>query len=343
VRGSRVLLVVLGLFAALFVILPLTFLFAPGGGLPEAITPSGRAISDVYWFVFAMATLVFVVVEGALVLFIFRFRRRAAAPPDVEGPQIHGNTRVEVAWTLVPVLLLVAIAAFTFVRLPTIQAAPEGGEASARIGVVAHQFYWQYEYPNGALSFDTLYLPVDRDVSLALESADVVHSWWVPELTGKRDAIPGRTNVLSFRPTRTGALENGKCGEFCGIQHARMLTRVEVLPQEEYDRWLDENAPDGGDDLAALGEEEWAAACAKCHGPEGEGDIGPPIAGNGALREADSLRRLLYEGQDLDSNPGYMPPVGRGWSDRQIEALLAYVEATPALAEPPQGGETDGG
>ncbi|HWC31873.1 MAG TPA: cytochrome c oxidase subunit II, partial [Actinomycetota bacterium] len=331
-----------GLLAAVLIVLPLTFGMPPGWGLPEPVTPSGRAIDDIYWVVFGLAAFVFLLVEGALLLFIFRFRRRPDAREDVEGPQIHGNTRVEIVWTLVPVLLLVAIAAFVLAQLPTVQAAPADGQGE-RIRVTAHQFYWQYEYPNGALSFDALYLPVDRNVSLALESADVVHSWWVPKLTGKRDAIPGRTNVLSFRPTRTGALENGKCGEFCGIQHARMLTRVEVLPQEEYDRWLDENAPDGGDDLAALGEAEWAAACAKCHGPEGEGDIGPPIAGNGALREADSLRRLLYEGQDLDSNPGYMPPVGRGWSDRQIEALLAYVEATPALAEPPQGGETDGG
>ncbi len=332
-RRSPALLVVLALFAVLLLVLPLTFVLAPGGGLLAAATPSGEAISDIYWFVFAIATVVFVIVEGALLLFIFRYRRRAGTPGDVEGPQIHGNTRVEIAWTLVPVLLLVAITAFTFVRLPTVHAAPDGDEPSERIRVIAHQFYWQYEYPNGALSFDTLYLPVDVTATLGLEAADVVHSWWVPELTGKRDAIPGRTNELTFRPIRTGTFTNGKCGEFCGIQHAFMETDVVVLEQEEYDRWLEENAPPReGDDLTALGEEEWNAACAKCHGPQGEGDIGPPIQGNGTLVDVEGLRRLLYEGQDLESNPGYMPPVGRGWTDRQIEALVAYVEATPALA-----------
>ncbi len=332
-RPNRALLVVLALFAVLLLVLPLTFVLAPGGGLLTAATPSGEAISDIYWFVFAISTVVFVLVEGALLLFIFRYRRHAGTPGDVEGPQIHGNTRVEIAWTLIPVLLLVAITAFTFVKLPAVQAAPDGDEPSERITVTAHQFYWQYRYPNGALSFDKLYLPVDVTASLQLEAADVVHIWWVPELTGKRDAIPGRTNELEFTPIRTGTFTNGKCGEFCGIQHARMETSVEVLPREEYDRWLEENAPtQEGDRLVALGGEEWAAACAKCHGAEGEGDIGPPIQGNGTLRQAEGLRRLLYEGQDLEGNPGYMPPVGRGWTDQQIEALIAYVEATPVLA-----------
>jgi cytochrome c oxidase subunit II len=341
VTGSRVVLLLVGLLAAAVLVLLLMFGAPPGGGLPEPATPSGGAINDIYWVVFAIAAVVFVLVEGALFLFVFRFRRRPETPEDVEGPQIHGNTRIEVAWTLVPVLLLVAITAFVLVKLPTVHAAPAEGEGES-IRVTAHQFYWQYEYPNRALSFDVLYLPVDRHASLTLESADVVHSWWVPELTGKLDAVPGRRNVLNFEPTRTGTFENGKCGEFCGIQHARMLTRVEVLPQEEYERWLAENAPDRADE-EALGEAEWTAACAKCHGAEGEGDIGPPIAGNGTLREADALRQLLFEGQDLAGNPGYMPPVGRGWSDRQIAALIAYVEATPALAEPPAGGESDGG
>ncbi len=339
--GSRVLLLVVGLLAAAVLVLLLVFGLPPGGALPDPATPSGGAINDVYWAVFVLAAVVFVIVEGALLLFIFRFRRRPETPDDVEGPQIHGNTRVEIAWTLVPVLLLVVITAFVLVRLPTVHASP-GDDGSEGIRVTAHQFYWQYEYPNGALSFDVLYVPVDRHASLRLESADVVHSWWVPELTGKLDAVPGRTNVLNFEPTRTGTFENGKCGEFCGIQHARMLTRVEVLPQEEYDRWLAENAPDRADE-EALGEAQWLAACAKCHGTEGEGDIGPPVAGNGSLREVEALRLLLSRGQDLAGNPGYMPPVGRGWSDRQIEALVAYVEATPVLAEPPAGGGSDGG
>ncbi len=340
---SRAVLAVLAVLAVVaVVVLALFLVLGTRGGTapPDPATPSGQAIVHIYWVVFAIAAGVFLLVEGALLVFIVRFGRRKDAPDGIEGPQIHGNTRVEIAWTLVPAILLVGITVFVLVRLPDVRAAPDSGRDGERIAVTAHQFYWQYEYPNGALSFDTLYLPVDRTVTLELNAADVVHSWWVPELTGKRDAIPGQTNLLSFRPTRTGLYTNGKCGEFCGIQHALMLTSVEVLEQEEYARWLDENEPPvAGDDLVSLGGSEWAAACAKCHGDEGEGHIGPPVQGNATLRDPEGLRRLLEEGQDLEGNPGFMPPVGRGWSDEQIEALIAYVEATPVLA----GGGGDGG
>ncbi len=332
---------VLGLFAAVLLVLPFTFAAPPGGALPDPATESGRAIADIYWFVLAVSALVFLLVEGALILFIFRFRRRPDADDDAEGPQIHGNTRVEIAWTIVPALLLVAIVVFTLVRLPAVEAAPDGGDDAEEIGVRAHQFYWEYRYANGALSFDVLYLPVDRTASLRLTSPDVVHSWWVPELTGKRDAIPGRTNFLHFKPTRTGVFANGRCGEFCGIQHAVMRTRVEVLEQDEYERWLEDNAPPWTEaELAEIGEGEWFAACAKCHGDEGEGDIGPPIQGHPALTDFELLRRLLYEGQDQEGVPGVMPPVGLGWTDEQIQALIEYAAATPPLA--PAGGD-DGG
>jgi cytochrome c oxidase subunit 2 len=224
--------------------------------------------------------------------------------------------------------------------VPAVLANPNDEERAAgtTVGVVAHQFYWQYEYPNGALSFDELLLPVDRKVTLELESRDVVHSWWVPELTGKRDAIPGRVNRLSFDPDQTGTFTGGKCGEYCGIQHALMRTVVRVVSTDEYEAWLAANTPAAADPVA-LGQAEWEAACAKCHGLEGEGGVGPPIAGNATLTNAQGLTDLLENGQNLDSFDYYMPPVGRGWSERQIEALIAYVESSPVLS----GGAAGGG
>ncbi|MBW3592750.1 MAG: cytochrome c oxidase subunit II, partial [Actinobacteria bacterium] len=244
---------------------------------PEAATESGEAINQLYWVVTTIAAVVFVLVEAALLFFIFRFRRRPGVPADAEGPQIHGNTRLEVIWTVVPTIILIALAVFTIAKIPDVEASTGESARGDALHVVvdAHQFYWQYEYENGALSFDTLYVPVGRRVTLDLTSADVPHSWWVPELTGKRDALPGQVNLLSFRPEREGTFTNGKCGEFCGIQHAAMLTTVEVLSAEEFEEWLADNeAPDE----VELGREEWEAACAKCHGPNGEGDIGPAVA-----------------------------------------------------------------
>jgi cytochrome c oxidase subunit II len=308
---------------------------APGGiGPPEPGTDSGEAISQIYWVVFAACAVVFVLIEAALLVFIFRFRRRPGTEPDAEGPQIHGNTRLEVLWTIIPAVALLAIAVFTFARTPAVQAGPGSGEEALTVRVESHQFYWQYEYPNGAISLDTLRLPVGRPVRLELITWDVNHSWWVPALTGKLDAIAGRKNVLSFTPKRTGSFE-GECAELCGVQHAIMYTRVDVLEQAEFDRWLEQAAEP---QPVELGRAEWEAACAKCHGLDGEGDVGPAIAGNGTLRSRQGLIRLLSEGQDTPDVDGYMPPVGLGWSGAQYDALIAYVRSNERLAPQTGGG-----
>ncbi|HUF77006.1 MAG TPA: cytochrome c oxidase subunit II [Longimicrobiales bacterium] len=312
---------------------------APGGlGPPKPQSPSGETIYEIYWVVFAICAVVFVLVEATLVLFALRFRRRRRTPLDAEGPQIHGNTRLEVIWTLIPAVILAGIAVYAIARTPAVQATPERGEA-LRVRVESHQFYWQYVYPNGVVSLDTLRLPVDRPVSLELVSLDVNHSWWVPELTGKRDAIPGQVNVLSFRPERTGTYD-GECAEFCGIQHAVMYTEVEVLEPEAFEAWLAETRAGQQGEALELGQATWEAACAKCHGLEGEGDIGPPIAGSGTLTDREALVQLLETGQNTPDLPGYMPPVGLGWPGFQYDALIAYIESSPTLRG---GDEQDGG
>ena len=323
----------LALAALLALVFPPLTLAQGGLSPPDAATPSGDTIREIYWVVLGACIVVFLLIETALVLFIVRYRGRPGTREDVEGPQVHGNTRLELAWTIAPALALLAIAIYTFVRVPAVEATPGGAEAESAltVRVQSHQFYWQYVYPNGAITFDTLYLPVDRTVTLELTALDVEHSWWVPELTGKRDAIPGTVNPLSFKPTRTGTFRNGKCAEFCGIQHAVMATTVEVVSQQEFERVLDERAPEDAD-LVAFGKEEWEAACAKCHGLDGEGDIGPVIAGNTTLVNREALRQLLLEGQDTPNYESYMPPVGRAWTPRQYDALIAYVKSNPKLS-----------
>ncbi|HEY7561701.1 MAG TPA: cytochrome c oxidase subunit II, partial [Gaiellaceae bacterium] len=277
--GRRRLAVVAAALWALAVLAVPAAVAAPGGiGPPSPATPSGDAISGLYWFVFAICAVVFVAVETALIVFIVRFRRRPGNE-DAEGPQIHGNTRLEIIWTIIPAVILVGIAFVVFARTPAVQAT--GGDRSDElvIRVEAHQFYWQYVYPEGQIAIDTLVLPVDRPVKLELVSFDVNHSWWVPELTGKRDAIPGRTNVLRFTPTREGVFE-GRCAELCGILHTVMPTNVEVVSRTEYASRLQlltgQDQP--GAAQLSLGRQTWDRVCAKCHGLGGEGDIGPPVA-----------------------------------------------------------------
>ena len=332
------------LLAGALLALPPEALAQYRGGVapPDSATDTGDAINQIYWVVLAACAVVFVAIQAVLVFFLLRFRRRRDAPAATEGPQIHGNTRLEILWTVIPAAALVALAVYTLIRVPDVEAEPTGDErrGAVVVDVEAHQFYWQYRYPNGSLSYDTLYLPAERKVTLRLSSADVPHSWWVPELTGKRDALPGQVNELHFTVEGPGTFEYGKCGEMCGIQHAFMLTRVEVLPAEEFDGWLAENE---GLDEIELGGQEWAAACAKCHGMNGEGDIGPTIAGNPALTSFETMDALVRrEGQNLDTNEGYMPPVGKGWTDAQLEALIAYIESNEKLA-PAGAGGNDGG
>ena len=311
-----------------------------GIGPPESATPSGEAINQLYWFVFAICAVVFVAVEAALVLFVIRFRRRRSSIADeTEGPQIHGNTRLEIIWTLIPAVILVGIAVVVLARSSAVEATSGNRANELVVEVQGHQFYWQYVYPEGQIAIDRLVLPVDRPVKLELVSYDVNHSWWVPELTGKRDAIPGRTNELRFTPTSEGVFE-GRCAELCGVLHTVMPTTVEVVSQAEYEgrlQFLAGQDQPGASQLA-LGRETWDRVCAKCHGLAGEGDLGPPIAQNGTLIDAEALAELLENGQDLPGNEGYMPPVGRGWPEFQVQALIAYIRSNPALAPPqPEG------
>jgi cytochrome c oxidase subunit II len=286
--------------------------FAP----PEPVSPNAERINDTYYYVAIFTGIIFVLVEGALLWFVFRYRRRRRARTD-DGPQLHGHTRLEIGWTVVPVVIVAAIAAFVFYELPGIADVPPASAAGGRedIDVTGYQFYWQFEYPNGAIAVDRMRVPVDTNVKLDVTAPDwdVIHSWWIPALGGKIDAIPGTTNETWFRAQRAGVFE-GQCAELCGIQHAEMTASVEALPRAEYDAWLEERADGEG-----LGEETFAGACAKCHGLGGEGDIGPPLAGNPIVEDADAIEEIVRNGRNE------MPSVGRDWSDEQMEALTDYL------------------
>lgn len=309
------------------------------GGIapPDSATPSGSAINQLYWIVIGVTATVFVLVEGALLWFIFRFRRRPDTAAEAEGPQIHGNTRLELIWTAIPLLILVAILVVTIIKVPSVQAEPSAGEDPLVVQVVAHQFYWEYTYPNGVVTVDTLRLPVDRPVRLQLESADVAHSWWVPELTGKKDPIPGRTNYLNFTIERTGTFV-GQCAELCGVQHAVMRTEVTAVPAAEFDTWLAAQETAQAEGTSDLGQQTWVGACAKCHGLDGKGDYGPQIAGNSTLSDKEVLGQLLATGQDNPQRSGFMPPISEGWPEKQLDALIKYLVQSGLAPEPAQQG-----
>jgi cytochrome c oxidase subunit II len=295
-------------------------LFAATGLTPvEAESPNADRIADLYWFVSFWAALVLLAVAVPLTVFVFRYRSRGR-DRTVEGPQVHGSTRLEIAWTLVPVVILLFVVAFTFYKLPGITLEDEARASDLRIRVEGRQFYWQYRYPNGVIAIDRLVAPQDRLVVLEITApeSDVNHSYWVPAIGGKFDAIPGRTTETAFEADEVGIFE-GQCAEFCGIQHAEMFAEVEVKPAAEFDSWLDEQAQDQEAGTSDLGEQTFVGACSKCHGPEGEGLIGPGFT-EASVADAEAVAEIVRNGR------GRMPAVGEEWDEAHMEALTDYLQ-----------------
>jgi cytochrome c oxidase subunit II len=290
---------------------------------PES--PNAEGIRQSYLFVSIFTFSIFLLVEGLLIAFVYRYRRQKR-PRFEDGAQVHGATRLELAWTAFPVIVLFLIGAFVFIELPGIKDVPEAtaGEEQLEIEVTGRQFYWQYEYPNGVIAIDHMRAPAGVPVSLEVTApdSDVVHSWWIPALGGKIDAIPGVTTDTWFEATSEGTYA-GQCAELCGLEHANMLASVEVMSRDEFDAWLEQQRQDQDAASVDLGREEWEGVCAKCHGMNGGGGIGPRIAGSPTLTDEAALAALLRNGK------GEMPAVGSGWSDEQVASLAAYLEEDP--------------
>jgi cytochrome c oxidase subunit II len=290
----------------------------PGFAPVEPASPNAEGINESYYWVAIFTGAIFVLVEGTLVWFIVRYRadRRTR---EMDGAQVHGNTNLELAWTVAPVLVLVAIGSFVFYKLPGIENVPAADRVE--VSVEGHRFYWNYTYPNGVIAVDRLRAPVGQTTRLEVSAPDydVIHSWWIPALGGKFDAIPGVTNETWFNPDAPG-IYRGQCAEFCGIQHAVMRAEVEAMPREEFDAWLAREAEAQEAGTSDLGEETFRGACAKCHGLAGEGDIGPSLSGNQLLADTAAVEQVIRNGR------GEMPPVGKTWEERQMNALTDYLE-----------------
>jgi cytochrome c oxidase subunit 2 len=287
---------------------------ANGGFTPQhAHSPNVDRTNTAYYVVLGFTSAIFLLVEGALVFFIWRYRagRRART---VEGPQVHGNTRLEIIWTVLPVVILAVIGAVVFIELPNISGAPASAASKLEITVEGHQFYWLFVYPNGARSINELHVPVGQAVELRVLSADVVHSWWIPQLQGKIQAIPGRTNHTWFRADRAGTYY-GQCAELCGLYHDAMRATVVATPQSEYRSFISSQA------TQSLGKSEYEGVCATCHGLQGQGGYGPALASNSLLTQLNGLGAIVRNGF------GRMPPVANTWTDAQVKALAQYTKA----------------
>jgi cytochrome c oxidase subunit II len=223
---------------------PGTGVASAGALLPErGGSPNADRIASLYTVVLVLAALVFAGVTVALTYALLRYREDRSPV----AARIRGNTRLEIAWTIAATLLIAFIAVLSLTRIPAIEhpdravASPAviaaGVGTEMRIEVIGRQYIWEYRYPNGAFSFGEMVAPVGVTVALDIVSVDVAHSWWIPKLGGKFDAIPGYTNHTWFRLKREGVYR-GQCAELCGRNHADMLAQVRGVSPAAYASWV---------------------------------------------------------------------------------------------------------
>jgi cytochrome c oxidase subunit 2 len=287
---------------------------ANGGFTPvEPASPNAHHIQHAYYLILGFTAAIFVLVESLLVIFVVKYRSRGRARA-VEGAQVHGHTRLELIWTAFPVVILAVIAGFVFYELPNIDSAPAAADP-IHITVEGHQYYWQFDYPNHARSIGTLHVPAGAVVDLKVVSPDVIHSWWIPALGGKIQAIPGRINHTWFQ-AEPGSY-GGACAQLCGVFHASMGATVQAGSQQQYQHYL-------ATWQDTIGKQIWNGVCATCHGNLGQGGYAPAITNNTLLIQPDALAGIVHNG--FTGTQGAMPPVGDTWPQAEIDALAAYVK-----------------
>jgi len=227
--------------------LMVTFAACDSGGLspifPQPVSPNGQDIYNTYAYISIVAILVFLGVEAALLWVVIKYRR-SAQPVGYIPPQVHGNTKLEIVWTIAPLIIVLGIAAYSFVELQK-NFQPITGEQMTVV-VSGHQFGWEYDYDNGvvvhqegSLTSDVtpFVVPVNTLVKLQFRGTDVIHSWWVPAISGKTDAVPGYDNFSWLKIDRVGSWR-GECAELCGAGHATMQIIVKSMTQSDFDAWV---------------------------------------------------------------------------------------------------------
>lgn len=299
-----------------------------------------RTEMNLGFLVFAITGCIFVVVASLLAYTMIRFRGRANPDGEAvnEPAQVYGSNRIEAAWTVIPILIVFVLIGVSSRAVWGIQDASPPPDA-VQIQVTGHQYWWEIRYPGyDVVTANEIHVPValnGRHASyLQLKSADVIHSLWVPELGGKTDLIPGRTNHMWFDPVEAGVYR-GNCTEFCGVQHANMLLEVVVQQPDDFRAWIAAQQKPQALSVSAGQRAFQTAGCFACHAIKGThfmGRLGPDLThvasrrtiGSGILPNTPaSLRSWIANPQD--SKPGCLMP-GMKLSGPALDNLTAYLE-----------------
>ncbi|MGA9062284.1 MAG: cytochrome c oxidase subunit II [Terracidiphilus sp.] len=309
---------------------------------PSIWAPVSTPAHEIYGlslFVLTITGTIFAVVAGMLTFVIVKFRARESDAQQ-EPAQIYGSTQVELAWTVIPVLIVVVLFLTTARIIFAVQDAPEP-KSALDVTVIGHQFWWEFRYPElNIVTANELHVPVSTRLQpeptyLRLLSADVDHSFWVPQLAGKTDLIPNHPNEMWLDPQSTG-LYVGQCAQFCGIEHAKMLIRVYVDTPQQFADWVkNQQQPGAQDEAVAAGRRIFETeACMNCHTIEGtpaHGTFGPDlthlmsratIAAGAAANTPENLRAWIQDPNTF--KPGALMPAMQ-LSDKEVDEVVEYL------------------
>ncbi len=311
---------------------PVTSIFAPEG------TPA-HSIFGLSLLVLAICAAIFVIVAGLLLYVLIRFGHRAG-DSDREPPQIYGSNQVELAWTVIPTLIVVVLFLAT-ARVIFVTQKADRPKDSLDVVVIGHQFWWEYRYPKlGIVTANELHVPVSAQnqptpTYLTMSSADTNHSFWVPRLAGKMDVIPNKVNVMWIDPERAG-LFLGQCAQYCGVQHAKMLIRVYADTPGQFNAWVKDQqqiaaqAPEAAEGRAVFERN----ACVNCHtisGTRARGIFGPnlshvasreTIASGAVPLNAENLHAFIEDPSHF--KPGVLMPAMH-LNDGDVDAVTKYL------------------
>jgi cytochrome c oxidase subunit 2 len=317
-------------------------------GLPEhrvanifrPLASPGASEKEIALLTFAITGAIFVVVAGLIVYTMWRFRRKPGDDEHQEPPQVYGSNQIEVAWTVIPILIvfvLIGVSARVIASVENASPPP----TTAKVTLVGHQWWWEVDYPQfNVRTANEIHVPVSRNGNhatyLTLESVDVIHSFWAPQLAGKMDLIPNRQNFTWIDPSEPGVYF-GNCAEYCGTQHANMLLRVIAQEPDDFKLWAATEAKPAVDDPSvASGKATYQSlSCINCHtirGTNSKGEFGPDLThlmaratiGAGVLTNTpEHLRAWVNDPQAI--KPGCLMP-SMNLTDRELNQVVAYLE-----------------
>jgi cytochrome c oxidase subunit 2 len=326
------------LVITVLVTLGVGYLLVSADLMPQAASQEGHLVDSLFdlqlWIIAFIFSLIVVIMVYSVIVF-----RRKPDEPDAEGPFIKGNTGLEIVWTVIPLVVVIAIATIGARGLAEIIRSDEN---ELVVEVTGFQFGWRFDYPDYGITSNTLNLPKDRQVLVQLNSLDVIHSFWVPEFRVKQDAVPGRTTELRFTPAELGEYTL-RCAELCGLSHSYMVAQVVVMEPADFEAWItSEGQAVGGERTPEeVGARVYEVQCQGCHSVDGSEKVGPtflalygadrPLQSGNTVEAAEEYIRdsILNPGaQVVEGYSNIMPQVfGDTLSQEEIDGLVAYIRS----------------